>query len=171
MTTVTVPSSKPTPKASAPSPTYKQLSWTLKFEGDAFKVPDVKSDSHSSISIKGSYDLPVVAAAGGHCAPHETVIDLSDVPQDHPIVVLILKVDPSSSKDVVSPLEVVVKDAGGNAKPPTRWLSGDPSKPPIVFSNVVKDQLPFPSGWSVVVKNENPKSINLLVQVAYGPKS
>jgi hypothetical protein len=152
-------------------PTYKQLSWTVKFTSDVVKVPDVTS----ATPIAGSYDLPQ-AADPTEDDDYGLYDVLSYAPDGSPIEIIVVKVDAASLKDLQSPLRIrlFLPEVKGDKPAPakhTDWrpVTADSGKNGVVYASMLTDFATKAKSWKLQVDNENLVSINLVVTVAYGP--
>lgn len=148
--------------------TYKQLGWTMKFEGDAVKVPDVKG----SLPVAGSYDITVPIAKHDPCNPKAVAtVDFADTPAGLPIVLVVVKLDPAGAGGLVKPLKLQLFDKDHKPHGGARYLTPDAGKSGLVYSIVVRGFAPpYDNASTLQVENENASDLSLQVQVAYGPK-
>ena len=158
-----------------PTPKYKALNWSVKFEAEGLKALEFKD----FLNLAGSYDLDATAehvnAVGGPAK--ETRIPLSDVPGDLTILLLVVKVDAANTKDILKPLKVRLDlPANPAAVPPVaadktadRDMNVDAAKAGIAFARIFKD--PFSTKaktWDLVIGNPNLTDIPVQIQVVYG---
>jgi hypothetical protein len=162
------------PDKQMPAPTYKQLSWTVKFTSDLVKVPDITS----STPLVSSYDLPVSAPPATDAEEYTSFPVFQYVPAGNPIMIVVVKVDPASIKDLAGPLRLRFSPPAGDKEDdtpePTPWrlVTPDGAKNGVAYTGLfTENAIPAGNDWQLDVKNENLTAIDLIVTVAYGPPS
>ncbi len=139
---------------------YQQISWTLKVEGDVFKVPELKS---KGINVAGSFQAAlIVKQATSKSTASQTTINLEDAlpSKEYRVIAAILKLEDSTPKEM-TPLKVPTPSGA------PRELGMETGKNPLVYFL----QIPgFQTQSQLVVSNENLFDVKLSLSLAYGPK-
>lgn len=162
-TTLSPPETIAVPAAIPLVPTYKTLTWTLKVEGDVFKVPDIKSPA--GIKVAGSFDVSMkIGKAADPCVPTAVEAPLNSViPAGNRIVALVIKLDPATPKETRS---IWIDDKKNTKVGIGRELGLDATRAAIVYflkfpTVAVPDHL-----WLL---SDNASDITITISVAFGP--
>jgi hypothetical protein len=135
-------------------PKYKSLSWTLKIESDAVKVPDIKPDRPLDVvgTFDASFDVP--------CNTEQT-FSYASAAMKQPTLVLVIRLDQATPKDA-KPLYVTI-----NGKP--RELGMVKQAGVLTCLGTFPD-LEVPADSSFKVKNLNGFALKISISVALGVK-
>lgn len=150
----------------------KKLGWTLKFDGDAVKLPEFKLGAFDDMkpTVDGTVDLPAAGPCG--VPPSVTTIALdNDVPAGHEVVLVALKIEGTPPKEK---LEVSTQGPPDAGKPAAvvhaGWLPDANGNNPFLFFGTLPNLTPPQPPNTIVVTNPNPAAVKLSVQVAYRKK-
>lgn len=145
----------------------KTLSWTLKFEGDAIKAPDIKPAPDDVLAVKSTLEGSLTVAAKEHCKSAEaTPIPLTDVPEKHTIVAIVIKLEGTLPKDF-SPLHIYREDPAKNIGAKYKALPDENQSLSIVYFKLLDGKAAPTRDDQLYVINENGTGAKLSFQIAY----